>query len=118
ISQSLKTAPALAYAYTELRNYDIEDDNSLTINMMTSHLVEGMPKPLPGRSPTQPQPPTPVTRVPNADAFYSNDFIPTSSELLGCVEEPIGRPICAGGFSDVWRCNIRFWTPSEALPTE
>lgn len=45
-------------------------------------------------------------------------FWPAKSSLLGRISEPDGRPSCVGGYSDVWRCGVRFSTASEALPTE
>ncbi|KAG8913351.1 hypothetical protein FRC01_004583, partial [Tulasnella sp. 417] len=115
VSQRLRLAPVLVYAFTDLWKFRIEGDGSFTLNGMGSDLAEEMPDLL---SRASSQAPRPVPQPPNAGALYETYFIPAGPYLLGCIEEPKGRPCCTGGYSDVWRSNIRFSIPSEALPTE
>lgn len=53
-----------------------------------------------------------------ARALPARLFLPANPSLLGFIDEPKGRPLCSGGYSDVWRCDVRFSTPSKELPTE
>lgn len=103
------------YQDTVLWNSNLEYYKSSIINSMAFDDTSNTLSPEPS---TQSQPPTPISQVSDPNAFYGNYFIPADPLLLGCVEEPKGSPLCAGGYSDVWRCKVRFSTPSEALPVE
>ncbi|KAG8937962.1 hypothetical protein FRC00_007648, partial [Tulasnella sp. 408] len=113
-----RSAPILTYPYTDLWNFEVENYEASNAHGMTSGLAEEMPKSRPRKPSTQPQSPKAASRTPNANAFHENYFIPANPSFLGCVEEPKGSPVCTGGFSDVWQCSVRFFTPSETLPTE
>lgn len=64
--------------------------------------------------------PLPVRRIPTPDrsALDGINFWPVNPSFLGCIEEPEGRPVVGGCSSEVWRCKVRFYEPSEAHPTE
>lgn len=107
-----------AYTNVNLRNLELQHDNPSTGNIVTLDLVEEMPNLLLQGPSTGSQPHTPVSRTPGAGASYETYFIPSSRLLMGCIEEPKGRPLYTGGYSDVWQCTVRFFAPSEALPAK
>ncbi|KAG9047869.1 copper transport protein ctr1 [Tulasnella sp. UAMH 9824] len=114
----LGIAPVLAEAYFGLRNVEREGDGPFTAKSTASNLEKETPNRLPQQLSTQSQTSKPVSRTPNVGALYETYFIPANPSLLGRVEEPKGSPVCAGGYSDVWRCSVRFSTQSEGLPAE
>lgn len=59
-----------------------------------------------------------VPLAPNTRGLQNLRFWPAKRRFLGYVSKPEGRPACVGGYSDVWRCGVRFSTPSEGLPRE
>lgn len=62
--------------------------------------------------------PVPVLPTSSGGDFSQPNFEPAKSSYLGCISGPEGKPSCEGGYSDVSRCQVQFFTPSEALPTE
>lgn len=118
VSRCLGVAPLLAEAYPDLRNFEREGSGYFTVKSTTSDLAEEIPSRAPQQPSTRPQMSAPVSRTPNVGALYETYFIPADPSLLGCVEQPKGSPVCAGGYSDVWRCSVRFSAQSEGLPAE
>ncbi|KAG9037649.1 hypothetical protein FS837_001425 [Tulasnella sp. UAMH 9824] len=115
----LKIAKVLAYAYVALQNPEIKDAEQLfDVGGMTLEVAEGIISLLPQTPITASNPSTPVSPTHELSTLSERHFIPSSPSLLGFIEEPKGRPLCAGGYSDVWRCNVRFQSPSEILPTK
>lgn len=114
-SQWLKIVHVLAYTRTFLWNFERKDaEKPLSVNNVPS---DGIPDPPPQTLTIQTSPPTPVPPIPTATTLSERHFFAIHPSLLPCIEEPKGRPVCGGGYSDVWQCNVRFVTP-EAWPTK
>lgn len=71
------------------------------------HRAETPEVPLPGPSPTSSSP------IRSEFHFWS-----TEPSLRGWVSEPKGDPDRCGGYSDVWKCGVRFCEPSNLNPIE
>ncbi|KAG8941310.1 hypothetical protein FRC04_004629, partial [Tulasnella sp. 424] len=69
--------------------------------------AEALPPPLPYLPPS--------SSGPSRSEFR---FLPTGPSFLGWVSEPKGDPDQCGGYSDVWKCFIRFCEPSNGHPIE
>ncbi|KAG8913451.1 hypothetical protein FRC00_002380, partial [Tulasnella sp. 408] len=112
-------AKVLAYVYAVLQNPELKDaDQLFDVGGMTMDVAEGILSFLPQTPTTPSNPSTPISPVFEGSALSGRHFIPSSPSLLGFIEEPKGRPLCAGGYSDVWRCNVQFRSPSRAPPTK
>lgn len=85
---------------------------------MTMDVAEGILSLLPQTPITASNPSTPLSPVFEGSTLSGRHFIPSSPSLLGFIEEPKGRPLCAGGYSDVWRCNVQFRSPTKAPSTK
>lgn len=74
---------------------------------ITVRPAEARPPPLPYKLPS--------SSGPSRSEFR---FLPTRPSFLGWVSEPKGDPDRCGGYSDVWKCCIRFCEPSDGHPIE
>ncbi|KAG8944672.1 hypothetical protein FRC04_001636 [Tulasnella sp. 424] len=45
-------------------------------------------------------------------------FLSTEPSFRGYVSEPKGKPDRCGGYSDVWKCRVRFCEPTDLHPVE
>ncbi|KAG9045497.1 hypothetical protein FS837_006212 [Tulasnella sp. UAMH 9824] len=115
VSQWLTTVPVRAHANPDRWNSELEGVKSFIANDPTPTLAYGIPNLLQQGSST---PPTSVLRIPGAGALYETNFTTANPYLLGYIEEPKGRSLRTGGYSDVWRCKARILTPSVALHIE
>lgn len=94
------------------------------INSSLSHssiliVKEGHPSPRPETPSAWSEPLDPASaEASQAKPLRELRFWPTSPSFRGYVSEPEGRPVCEGGYSDVWCCDVRFCEPSEGLPTK
>ncbi|KAG8917647.1 hypothetical protein FRC01_002313, partial [Tulasnella sp. 417] len=71
-----------------------------------------------GTAPAQMDSPNLVSPTTDASALHQPNFEPTRPSFRGYVKEPGGTPSAGGSYSDIWRCPIRFITPSKEHPTE
>lgn len=55
---------------------------------------------------------------PDANSSESIYFDAIHQSFLGCIEKPDGNPTFGGGYSNVWRCGVRFCVVAAALPSE
>lgn len=115
----LNIAQILTYVGTARWNLERKDvEKAFDTDVTASNPVAGIPSPLLQAPPIQSGPPSPVFLTPEANVLPERHFVPVHRSLLGCIEKPKGGPTCAGAYSDVWQCNVRFSKPSEGLPAK
>ncbi|KAG9041668.1 hypothetical protein FS837_011902, partial [Tulasnella sp. UAMH 9824] len=60
----------------------------------------------------------PLTPSPRPSAQSEFRFLSTEPSMRGWISESEGNPDRYGGYSDVWKCRVRFCEPSDLHPTE
>lgn len=71
------------------------------------------------RTQTPGAPPLPFPSPSTSDPKWSEfRFLSAEPSFRGWVSEPKGKPDRCGGYSDVWKCRIRFCEPTNLHPVE
>lgn len=118
--RSRRTSPE-GFASTDplLKDSPCHNETTAAIHRLPSYpSEEAITKPPPHIHSAQTDPPDPGFPTPKANALCQPNFEPARPSFQGCVQNPEGRPCGAGSYSDVFRCRIRFVTPSKEHPTE